>query len=260
MTLKCSQIISHIETLAPLDLCEEWDNCGLAAGDPDREIDRVLVALDVTEDVVDEAVKSKAGLIVSHHPLLFNPLRNICTYLPHGRLIQKILASDLCVYSAHTNLDRCKGGVNDTLAEKMGLTDIQVLFPSQKDEAVGLGRIGVLKVPMKLVNLVEKVKQDLQVSHLRMIGSVKGPIPKIAVVGGAYPGGAGEIKETGAQVLVAGDIKYHDALDILANGLCAIDAGHFATERVIIPVLAQYIRKLGVEVLEAGEQDRYRVM
>ncbi len=130
MTLRVGEIAAWMEEIAPLDLADEGDNVGLQLGDPCREVEKVLLAIDVTVDVLDEAISRGAGMIISHHPLIFRPLRRLSEDEPVGRLVAELLRKDIALYSAHTNLDRCEEGVNASLAEALGLMDVRPLKPS----------------------------------------------------------------------------------------------------------------------------------
>jgi len=138
MSVSCADIFNMIEDFAPLNLAEEWDNPGLQIGNPELKVNRILLCLDVDEKVCDEAVRAGAQLIISHHPLLFKPVKQILTGTPAGALLAKCLCSGLVVYSAHTNLDNAKEGVNDELAKRLGLADTKVLRPGHTEKYLKL--------------------------------------------------------------------------------------------------------------------------
>lgn len=348
MPVKCQTITNLIEKFAPRKLAEDWDNVGLIVGSPVGEISGIMLALDVTQEVVREAAAVGANLIISHHPVLFKPLKNIREDNPQGSLISDIIRNGMHVFCAHTNLDNAAEGVNQILAHKLGLTDIQVLNPDKPEKiyklavfvpdshfdqvryaiteagagwigkysdctfstpgtgtfkasdicnpfigkpgvlekaseikvetvikenqiervvramlkahpyeevaydvyplvndagSLGLGRIGRLEKPMVFKEFLDLVKNSLNVSVVRFGGDVSASVKKIAVCGGS---GAGLIRKAvfaGADVLVTGDLKYHEAQDALSLGLAFVDAGHYATEAPIITVLDNYLKK-----------------
>lgn len=137
--IKCQTVINAMERLAPRYLAEEWDNVGLLVGSGQREVNRILTCLDVTEEVADRAVAGKVDMIIAHHPLIFRPLKNIATDTQLGRILQKLLAADIAVYAAHTNLDTAVGGTNDLLAELLELQEVKPLVISHREEIVKLG-------------------------------------------------------------------------------------------------------------------------
>lgn len=133
MPIKCQTIIDKIERLAPKRIAEEWDNVGLQIGDPRAEIEKVLISLDLTEEVVEEAIGLNANLIITHHPFIFKPLKNIRTDLSTGKLIEKMIKNNINLYTAHTNLDMAKDGLNKMLSDKLGLKNVNVLLPTDKE-------------------------------------------------------------------------------------------------------------------------------
>jgi dinuclear metal center YbgI/SA1388 family protein len=134
MSLTVEAIIKEMEELAPSSLAEEWDNIGLMVGDLSQTVERVLVSLDVDERVIDEAISQKVNLIISHHPLFFNPIKNILFHEPLGKVVRKLIKHDIALFSAHTNLDIAPGGINDFLAEILDLNDVEILAETKEEE------------------------------------------------------------------------------------------------------------------------------
>jgi len=254
MTITAEKCFEIMEELAPLDYAYQWDNSGLQLGSPLRPVNKIMVTLTVTEAVVDSAVKSNVDLIISHHPLIFQPIRSIRTDSPYGRNIQRLLSSNIVVYASHTNLDRAPFGLNYWLAESLGLKEQQVLEAGSED-GIGLGRIGYLE-PVTLADLAAKLNQLWQ-TQVRYTGDPLKKCTKVAVCGGS----GGDLMqlafEQQSDVLITGDVKYHTALDAKAMGFAVIDGGHYATEKIMIPNTAQYLRtKLAdVEVVEESAGD-----
>ena len=346
MGRKTSEIIDYLEEIAPTDLAMDFDNVGLLIGNRNASIKRVLICLEVTSEVVEEAINEKIDLIVSHHPVIFQALRRINEHEPKGRIIYKLIKNDIGVYSAHTNLDVTHGGLNNQLASIIGLRDIEnlvtykreklykvvVFVPINAVDAVrsamsragagyignygdcsfmvegigtftpyegtnpyigtegrlekveeyrletivpegmlkrvlesmksvhpyeevaydvyrldmagreyGMGNIGELDRPETLEAFINRVKQKLSVGSIRVSGKISKEIKNVAVFCGSFDRGILGAVKSKADVLLTGDVKYHDAVDMREMGICAIDAGHFNTERIITPVLKKLL-------------------
>lgn len=348
MQLKVQTVIDILEKLAPKSLALEWDNVGLQLGSPTGNVNKIYVALEITEAALNEAIEAGANFIATHHPFLFKPLKAVRTDEMRGRIIQQALNAGLHIYAAHTNLDLADGGVNDALAARIGLQETEILQPAgeeklekivvfvprgyedkvlsamaaagagwigkyshcsfqapgtgtflpqegakpflgeigqlEKAEEVrletimpaelrkgvvqamleshpyeevaydiypllnngrpyGLGRLGRLPAPVTLAEFCRRIKKSLDVPFVRAAGDAGKTVKKVAVCGGA---GSDLIKSAifaGADVLVTGDLKYHEAQEASNGGLAVVDAGHDATERIIVPVLCEYLRK-----------------
>ncbi|MFB0832407.1 Nif3-like dinuclear metal center hexameric protein [Brevibacillus laterosporus] len=339
-------IIQLVERLAPKSLAMEWDKIGLQVGTLQKPVQKVMTALDVNEEVVEEAIQKGVSLIIAHHPVIFRPLKHLRTDLPAGRLLAKLLAHDIAVYSMHTNLDVANGGLNDWLAEELELQQTEILDVTYQDElkklvtfvpkshreqvfqamanagaghigqyshcsfqiegtgtflplegttpfigeqgkvehvdevrietvikssqqasvikamkaahpydevaydiypldlppfTLGLGRIGKLAEPMTLEEYAQFVKRKLGLEGVRIVGSKDRIVKKVAVLGGS--GGSYLLKAAfrGADVMVTGDVGYHEAQDAFVEGLSIIDAGH-NIEKIMKPRLASFIQ------------------
>lgn len=250
MPVKCQTIVSYIEEMAPKALALEHDNTGWQVGDPQAPVEKVLVALDVSAQTVDEAAEKGAQLIVSHHPLIYRPLRNIRLDLPLGGVLAKLIRAGIGVYSAHTNLDAAENGVSDALAERLGLVEVTLLNP----DVGGFGRVGRPSEPVAFGEFIEKVKAALDVPAVRAGGPPDREVKKVAICGGSGGDLWSKAAFAGADVFITGDLKYHTVQDILNAGMNFIDPGHFASEKVILEPLAAYLREriekagLGVSV------------
>jgi len=356
------KIVSFMEELAPPVWAESWDNVGLQVGDPATPVERLLVALELTGSVVEEALQARAGLIVVHHPAIFRPLKAIRLDTPAGARLARLIKADVGLYAAHTNLDQAPGGTNDTLAALVGIREWEVLepagqegylklvvfvprgyeeavrqalaeagaghignyshctfqapgtgtflplegtnpflgqqgkleyadeyrletiLPERKARAVvqamiaahpyeevaydlyplanpgkprGHGRIGPLAAPTTLGALAERLKAELGLTHVTVVGDPAKPVATAAVGAGAGGSLVRSAARKGADVLVTGDVKYHDAMDAVDSGLGVIDIGHYSSERIVVKPLAAYLRRrldeegLAAEVLEA---------
>ena len=223
--------------LAPREGAMDWDNVGHLLGDPDSQVSRVLVALDITEDVADEALALGCELIVAHHPVMncrWLPVQSVRRDTPQGHLLLKLLRNGVSAICMHTNLDVAWGGVNDILAEKLKLVDPGPLCDN------GLGRVGRLEEPMDLADFVRFVSRSLGCNGVRYAGAGK-PVCRVAVGGGACGDFEDDAIRAGCDTFVTADLSYHQFLDAKGKGINLIDAGHFPTEDPVCEKLVQYV-------------------
>ncbi|MBD8069174.1 Nif3-like dinuclear metal center hexameric protein [Bacillus sp. PS06] len=222
------EVIQLFETFSPKKLALEGDKIGLQLGTLNKKVQQVMIALDVTEEVVEEAISKNVDLIIAHHPLIFRPLKHIQTDTAVGRIVETCIKHDIAIYAAHTNLDVAEGGVNDLLANALQLEQLQILSPSYTEQGkeYGLGRIGNLSTEMTLSEFADHVKVALGVNGVRVVGVLDKMIKKVAVLGGDGNKYISEAKFKGADVLVTGDLYYHVAHDALMMGLSVVDPGH----------------------------------
>ncbi len=352
------RIAEFMEELAPLHWAESWDNVGLQVGAPDRPADRILVALELTGSVAEEALATGANLVVVHHPAIFRPLKALRFDSAPGRRLEKLIQAGISLYAAHTNLDQSKGATNDTLAAAAGLTEFEVIqkvgeerfvklvvfVPKGHEEAVrgalaaagaghignyshctfqtpgtgtflplegtrpfqgeqgrleyadeirletimpenrvqaavramiaahpyeevaydlyplanpgpvrGHGRIGSLAEPVSLGTLAGRLKQTLGLEGLRLVGDPARLIRRLAVGAGAGSPLIELAARRGAEVLITGDIGYHNAQDAIDLGLAVVDVGHYYSERNVVQPVAAYLRQKLAEAGLAGE-------
>lgn len=231
----CKDIISFLEKTAPPELAEDWDNVGLLVGSSANTVKRILVCLDVTCAAIDEAVRIGADMIVTHHPIIFKGLKRLNEDEKTARLLYSLVRNNICAYAAHTNLDFAENGVNDCLADALGLKQTKML-------GKGPGKFGVLERVYSLDEFIAKVKACLDVPYVRVTGRSDLKIHKAAVFSGSFDDDLEAVAASGADILVTGDLKYHTALDAREMGMCIIDAGHFNTEKVVLPVLAETLK------------------
>lgn len=230
---------SVLYELAPKELAMEWDNVGLLIGHPEQEVTKVLTALDVTENVADEAVRMGANLIVAHHPVMncaWNKVQTIRNDTLQGRLFLKLIENNIAAICMHTNLDRAASGVNDVLAARLGLEHVEKL-PGGDD----ILRVGELPGTMALPSFLRWVKAALSPNGIRFVNAGK-DVRRVAVGGGACGDFWQAAADFGCDTLVTSDLKYNQFLDARAAGLTVIDAGHFPTEDIVCPVAAEYLR------------------
>lgn len=222
-----AQVLELVNGIAPFDLAEPWDNVGLLAGRPDMRVDAVLCALDMSHEVLEEAVRMGAQLVVTHHPILFRGRKNLCESDAEGRLLCALVRSGIAMIAAHTNYDNAAPGVNDALAAALGLDNVEAL-----ESGVRVGTIKQTDFGM----ISECVASKLR-GPVRRYGPLSRPVSRVAVLGGAGEDYAPIALQAGADVFVTGEMAYHKALDAADNGLCVLEAGHAATEYPAISAL-----------------------
>jgi len=256
MTVTVADMLRLLERIAPADLAEEWDNPGLQVGGRDWPVKKVWVALDPLPEVVSAACADGADLLVTHHPLLFRPVRSIDVTAPAGRILEEAITRRLAVVAAHTNLDSAGGGLNDLLAGRIGLENISSLTrPASGDDPPppaggairGIGRVGNLENPRRLVDLAGDFKKQMGLSAVRYAGDPEMAVNTVAICTGS---GASLMKDffaSGADVFVSGDLRYHDARDVEMAGRGMIDIGHFGSEHFMVDAVADRIRAILAE-------------
>ena len=245
-----NDILVFLESLAPASTKMSWDNVGLLCGRKDREVRRILVALDPFRHVIQEAIREGADLIVTHHPLIFrDPLMQVNEDTEAGRCVLTLIEQGIAAINAHTNLDVAPGGVNDVLAATLGLSDVYVLNPegvNAEGKPYGLLRAGTVE-EQSLPVFLESVKTRLGCEKLRYVeGSRR--VRKVAVGGGSCADGMHEALAAGCDTLVTADVRYNQFWTAKELGLNLIDAGHFHTENPTMPVLARKIAEKFPEV------------
>lgn len=239
------EIETYLFSIAPKELAMSWDNVGLLVGQTEHPVHSVLVALDITENVVDEAIETGADLIVAHHPVMnckWLPVQTVRDDTCQGRILTKMLRNEVSGICMHTNLDIAKGGVNDLLAKALKLTKIE---PLGED---GCGRIGVLRKKTALENFTETVYDALGCTGVRFVSGGK-DVYHVAVGGGACWEYHRDALAKGCDTFVTSDLSYHDFLDAKALGLNVIDAGHFPTEDVVCLYLVASMKKKYPELI-----------
>ena len=239
---KVKEIENALFAWAPKELAADWDNVGHLVGESDAEVKKILVALDITEEVAEEAVALGADLIVAHHPVMncrWHAVQSVCDDNPQGRTLMKLVKNGISAICMHTNLDAAEGGVNDILAQKLGLSDVELLGDDK------IGRIGTLNCEIPLAEFLPCVVKSLSCNGLRYRDGGKAA-HRVAVGGGACDDYIGIALEKGCDTFVTSDLSYHTFLD--THGLNLIDAGHFPTEDVICPVVVAYLKEKYPEI------------
>lgn len=256
---KVKEIIEVMETLAPTFLKEDFDNVGLMVGDREKEVKKVLVALECTLKVVQEAKDNNVDLIITHHPLIFRRPNNITTDTLQGKKIIELIKNDISLYSSHTNLDSAKKGLNDSIPGLLGYDTSEILETNKRDSEAGLGRLVTLEEATTLEDIINKVKSTFNINNLRVVKG-KDEVNKIAIINGSGQDFIGRAISKGADCIITGDTTYHFASDYKEMGINIIDAGHFASEQIVFfNVMKNIIDKFkDVEfILSKVEEDPY---
>lgn len=261
--MKCKEVIEILERHSPAQLAESWDNVGLLIGRTDKEVKRIMVALDAIDSVVKQAVEWKADMLITHHPLIYKAMMNITDDDFIGRRLVQLIQSDIACYAMHTNFDI--RGMAELSAEYLKLTDKQVLQTTVVHNdgcSEGIGRVGRLPMAMKLDQLAEYVKECFALKEVRVCGNFVTEVSRVAISTGSGKGMIGYALDAGAAVLITGDIDYHTAIDARAQGLSIIDAGHFGTEIIFPKYLKQYLGKLcpDLQIIEAKEDNPFKIL
>lgn len=237
MTVK--QITDVIEAFAPLSLQEKWDNCGLCVGSPEQEVRGVMIGLDPTPELFREALCHDADMVITHHPLIFSPLRRIDTSDPTGLALTLAVKNSMAVYATHTPSDKVLAGVSGAMARKLNLDGVEVL--SQEEAGIGLGAVGNLAKPISSREAVELVKKTFGLSTVRCSRLLDTPISRIAMCGGSGSSLISDAKASGAQLYLCGDISYHHFFT--SGDFMVMDVGHFESEVEIVNILYSLLRK-----------------
>lgn len=253
--MRLADLIFKLEKRIPLCWAEEWDNPGLAVGDPDSDVSRVAVALDVTEDTVRQAASAGCGLLVSHHPTIFRAMKRLIFRTPGPRAIAMAIQNQVALYAAHTNWDSSGEGVNFCLAGSLGLDDIEPLVPPSVDNgAWGLGAVGNFRGETSLLDCMKLAKERWRLSSCSGFGDETRPIRRVAVGGGACGDFWQQALDAGTDVFITADIPYHHRNDALSMGLRLIAVDHGEMERVSLPALRSLIAaETGLEAVPLPE-------
>lgn len=240
----CRKLIEQLERRYPREDAMDWDNVGLLVGRRDKEVQKVLVTLDVTEEVIEKAVAEKVDLIVSHHPLLFSSVKRITDETVTGRRLLTLLKEDIGCYAAHTNYDILRMG--DLAAERLCLTSQVPLEPTS--DGKGIGKVGMLPEEMSLASFCEFVKSQFHLPDVKAFGKAEQRISKVAICPGSGKGMMEHAIKHGADVLLTGDMDHHTGLDAVAEGLMVIDAGHYGLEYPFMEDMAATLQEFSLDV------------
>jgi len=237
--LKAKEIIRLMNSWAPSELIDKWDNTGFQIGNDEKEVKRILIALDLDEKVYDRALGGDFHMIISHHPIIFKPIASITTTTYKEKLLFNLIQKDIVVYNAHTNLDRADNGVNDELARLLEIKNPQVLELFEEND-FGYGRVGDIE-EKSLKDYLTLIKKRLNTDFLLVYGDMGRTVKRVALCGGSGSEFIYDAYKKDACIYITGDIKYHDAQYGTELGLTIVDAGHFHTEKIILPKIKEYL-------------------
>ena len=248
--MRKEELISAIEEFAPLDLAEDWDNSGIQIDMGYPEVKRVLTALEITDEVIDEAMNCEADWIVTHHPLIFTSTSSIDYKDNSGRYIERLIRAGISVYSSHTAFDKAEGGNNDDLGKLLGFTDIR-----RFENDNGYLRYADLPEEKFFGDIIKESSEKLGID-IRLFRAVGDPEKKIRRAGWCTGSGAEFIQDAfdeGCDLYITGDVKYHDAQLAKGLGICVLDCGHYGTEKCFIDNMAEVLEKsTDAEIIRSG--------
>ena len=235
--MKAYELISWLEKKYPASTAEEWDNVGLLVGNDEKEISHIFLALDLTEETLEEAIAAGADMIITHHPMIFSGMKKINNHSFTGRKVLKLIRHDIPYYAMHTNYDIL--GMADLSADYIRLSDTKVLSVTEEDEnyVQGFGRVGRLPHKMTLREYAHLVKESLKLGDVKVYGDLEKEVECAAICTGSGKSMIQEAIAAGADVYVTGDIDHHTGIDTVAQGLAIIDAGHYGTEYIFMDAM-----------------------
>ena len=256
--MQLKKIIKLIEDNAPKCYASHWDNVGLMLGDVEQEIKKIMLTLDVTPQVTDEAIANECDLIISHHPFFFSEIKTIDFSTPYGKMIKNLITNNIAVFSCHTNMDSAECGINAVLSEKFELSDVEVLEKNETFSEVGIGRIGNI-CECTLDEICQMTKKILNASTLRVIADdMDKQIKKVCVASGSCGDLIGIAKSKSADVFITADVKYHQALDASYSDIAVIDAGHYYTEFLVTDIFKSILENIDAEIFISSQKDCFR--
>ena len=239
MEYKVKDVTKVIEDFAPLSIQEGWDNSGLCIGSPEAPVTSVLLGLDCTPELVDEAIECGADMIVTHHPLIFSGLKKISPEDQVGEAVIKAIKAGISIYAAHTSADKVIAGVSGAMAARLGLQNVSIL--DEDGEGTGLGVVGDLPQPLSAEDAVALVKERFSLKAMRTSRPVEGKISRVAMCGGSGGSLIKAAAASGAQLYISGDISYHNFFT--REGFMIMDIGHYESEIEIVDILFSLLRK-----------------
>ena len=260
--MRCTDVMELLEDLSPVSYAEGWDNVGLLLGRKDKTVHKVMLALDATDDVVQQAVLQGVDMLITHHPLLFSAVKRITEDDFIGRRLINLIKNDICYYAMHTNFDVM--GMADAAADLLQLHSCEVLEVTYEDELSkeGIGRIGRLPHEMSLKECAQYCKTVFDLNSVRIYGDEDAPVETIAIVPGAGDDYIKNALAMGADVFITGDIGHHDGLDAMEQGLAVIDASHYGIEKLFVPYMAEVFANRMPEliVIKATQKEPFTVV
>lgn len=246
--MRCKDIMELIESTYPKHAALDFDNVGLLAGRSQKDVSQIYLALDASEPVIDHAIEAGADMLITHHPLIFSPLKRVTDEDFISRRVLKLIQHDLSYYAMHTNYDVL--GMADLSAHVLGICDTEVLEVTgvYHEREEGIGRVGLLPNEMTLQECADYVKRKLNLDHVSVFGEMKRKIHRLAISPGSGKSMISAALEKHADVLVTGDIGHHEGIDAVEQGLAVIDAGHYGTESIFIDDMRHFLEEKVPEI------------
>lgn len=247
--MRCKEIIEKIEETYPTHRAMEWDNVGLLVGSTEKEVSRIFIGLDLTDEVIEEAIKWGADMIVTHHPLIFSPMRSITNQNFIGRRVIRLIQHDISYYAMHTNYDILRmAELASDIAELTHTEVLETVFQEEKPE--GIGKIGMFAEKMTLEDCCNLIKEKFHLETVKVFGDLSMKVQKAAICPGSGKSVINTALKKNADVLITGDIDHHEGIDAVARGLAIIDAGHYGLESIYIEDMKKYLgrRISGIEL------------
>ena len=256
--MKLKEIIDIIENEYPPELAYEWDNSGLFYGSPDAKIAKAVVTLDITPEVINQAIINNAQLVIAHHPIVMSGVKKLSDNSMASKMICDILKNDIAVYSAHTNMDTAANGINQHLANMFELENIEVMETDKPYPDCGLGRIGNLKRTVMLSEFCNMVKDKLNTPFVRVCGENR-EIKRVAFASGSCSEYVPTALKKGADVIFTADMKYHNCIEYVYDGIAIIAAGHYPTEIIAQDMFYNLLKDTGIEIIYAKTDDIFQI-
>ena len=237
--MKCSEIITLLEQEYGKEYACDWDNVGLLAGRRDKEVKKILLALDATDEVVGQAAEGAYDMLITHHPMIFGAIKRVTDEDMVGRRLLSLIRSDISYYAMHTNYDT--RGMADLTARLLNLQECTVLEEVKDGE--GIGRVGVLPEEMTLRECAELVKRAYDIPNVKIFGNLDQKVHLAALCPGAGKSTMHNALQFGCDVYITGDIDHHTGIDAAARGLSILDAGHYGLEHIFVTYMAEYFKE-----------------
>jgi dinuclear metal center YbgI/SA1388 family protein len=236
-----ADLCAYLESFAPSLLAADWDNVGLLVGDHAQNVERAMTCLTITPASAAEAIRERADLIVTHHPLPFRPLKRLTADSPVGRMLLDLIRAGIAIYSPHTAFDTATGGINQQLAAGLGLVEIESLEPSTLPAQPGAGRFGRYALPQSLGQVATRLKQFLRIGGLHALGDLQRNVERVAIACGSGGESLAAAIARDCQLLVTGEARFHTCLEAESHGVALLLPGHYASERFGVERLAEVL-------------------
>ncbi len=246
--MKCKKVIELLEKQSPKSYACDWDNVGLLVGREDKEIQKIYIALDATDEAIEEAIANGADMLLTHHPMIFKGMKRVTQEDFIGRRIIRLIQNDMVYYAMHTNFDVM--GMADLAADYLGISDTRVLEITSVSETgeEGIGRYGSLKKEMTVRECCEDIKQAFSLENVKVFGDLERKVKTAAISPGSGKSVISNALQAGVDVLITGDIDHHEGIDAVAQNMTVIDAGHYGVEHIFIPYMEQYLKREAKEL------------